>query len=538
VLFFFHRGRLGFHVTKDRLADVLARQTRSAHFVVYTDPRAGDTPEDLALVTRDLEFRYQQLARILGAEPAGPITVYLFPSSAAKKNLVGAGGTLYAKPWKREVFLQADRFPSRRLRHELAHVFAGAFGDPVFGIALAWRLPWPRLASGLVEGLAEAADYGDPDGHSTVHQQARAMMAANLAPPLDKVVGAGFTAVAGPRAYTLAGSFCHFLLQSRGAERLRALYRSGGDFRTVYGMDLPALERAWRAFLEGQPVEEREQARARERFRRPAIFKKVCARELGARVQAARELLGSLPERAVAMLDSVCRDDPHEPTHRLELADAHVAAGHWDKALALAASVEGDESMTFPLRARAANLAATLHFHAHRFKEASAAVERALAFATDDGEQRTGLARLRALRDAEARRTLGRVLFGDSPTRSLDGGLVVYLVEAFARQFADEALGPYLLGRQLSWRDPGLALEPLEQACPLAGGTPKTVPLDPLYLRECHRLVGEAAFRARALAHSRAAFERMRVDASNEAERLRAADFLERIAWEEAAPRR
>src|SRR5206468_7774888 len=116
---------------------------------------------DLALEAEDLEFRYAQLARTLGAEPSGPITVWEFPSAEEKKALVGAGNTLYARPWTREIFLQTERFPSGRLRHEMAHVFASAFGDRLFGLSLAWRfrgpLPVPFLAMGLVEGLAEAA---------------------------------------------------------------------------------------------------------------------------------------------------------------------------------------------------------------------------------------------------------------------------------------------------------------------------------------------------------------------------------------------
>jgi hypothetical protein len=536
VALFAARGPLRFHLTRGGLRAELRRETRSPHFVAHSDPRGDGTAEDRALVMRDLEFRYQQLERVLGAAPAGPVDVYVFPSSASKKELVGAAGTLYAKPWTREIFVQVDRFPARRLRHELAHVFAGAFGDRVFGVSLAWRLPVPRLASGLVEGLAEAADYGDPDGRSTVHQEARGMMAAGLAPPLAKVVGAGFTTLAGARAYTIAGSFTHYLLRTYGAERLRAAYRSGGDFQTVYGKSLAALEAGWRAFLETQPLDEQEKARAQERFRHPAIFQKVCARDLAARVQAAREVIYAVPEEAIALLDTVCSDDPGEPTYRLDLAEAQLSAGNPDKALALDAAVEMDHDLTRPVRARAANHAAGIHYHARRFEEATRATERALALATEDGEQRSGLARLRGLRDPEARATLGRVLFGESPTRSVEAGLVMFLVESFARRFPDEALGPYLLGRQLSFRDPRLALAPLEEACPLAGTPPRAVPLAPLFLRECHRLVGETAFRAGDLARSRLALERARADAATEAERLRADDFLERLVWEEKNP--
>ena len=137
------------------------------------DVAQGYTQAELGLLLEDLEFRHDQLARILGVEPKQPITVYQFPSAEAKKELVGAGNTLYAKPWTREIFVQGERFPSARLRHEMAHVFAGEFGDPLFGIALSWRwrgpIPVPVLASGLIEGIAEAADASDPDEIGRAH---------------------------------------------------------------------------------------------------------------------------------------------------------------------------------------------------------------------------------------------------------------------------------------------------------------------------------------------------------------------------------
>ena len=76
-----------------------------------------------------------------------------------------------------------------------------------------------------------------------------------------------------------------------------------------------------------------ERARAGERFRRPAIFQKVCARELAARVAEARGKTYSSPERAVELLESACQDDPGEPTFRLDLAETLPVAGHSDEAL-------------------------------------------------------------------------------------------------------------------------------------------------------------------------------------------------------------
>ena len=548
---FAQRDTRGFFLDEQALQKILRRETRSAHFVVHSDPTGDGTPDERALLMRDLEFRFAQLQKILGVAPAGPVSVYLFPSAEAKKTWVGAGGTLYAKPWKRQIFVQLDRFPARRLRHELAHVFAGAFGDPVFGISLAWRLPFPRLASGLVEGAAEAADFGDPDGRSTVHQEARGMITAGLAPSLEKVVGAGFTTVAGARAYTLAGSFSHFLLSGHGAEKFRAIYRSGGDWQGVYGRSLASLEADWRRFLETQPLDDRERARARERFRRGAIFARVCARDLAARLGDARQRIYSLPEEAVALLRSVCADDPHEPSHRLDLGEALSAMGAPEQALAEVRAVAADPHITTPIQARAASLEASIHYHQGRFGDARAATERALQAATEDGEQRTGMARLRALTDEKARGTLGRVLFGESPTRGVDPGLTVYLIGRFAGFFPEEALGPYLLGRQLAHRDARLALAPLASACPIGPTAAKgnafnevptaapTRPLPPVFLEECRRLTAETAFRAGDLTASRLAWRRVREEARTQADRLRAEDFLERIDWEEkraAAP--
>jgi len=534
VLWFGFRAELGFHLTKDDLVRVLSRRTHSEHFVMWSDP-TGDTPAEIALVHRDLEFRYHQLRAILGSEPRAPITVYRFSSAQEKKNLVGAGATLFAKPWLREIYVQAEHFPASRLRHELAHVFAGAFGDSLFGVSLAWRwwgpLPVPRLATGLIEGVAEAADFSDPDGRVTLHQQARAMIALGQAPSLARVMGAGFSAESGVRAYVLTGSFCRFLLDSFGADKLRAVYRWAGDFAAVYGLSLAELEKSWRAFLDTQPLDALDEARAKERFRKPAIFRKVCARELAERVAEARERIGSMPDAAASLLDSVCRDDPDEPAYRLDRAEALAAAGATDKALALARPMLDDESLTWPVRGRAANLIGTIEFHAGHFAEAAAAAERSLALATDENELRMAWAKRRALADEGARRTLGRSLFGDGLARSTDPALVVFLVDEFARLHPDEALGSYLVGRQLAGRDPRLALTPLAQACPL-DGSGMSVALEPAFLKECRQLYGESAFLAGDLSLARHIYALLRDHATLEADRLRAIDFLERIDWQ------
>ena len=189
IALFASGGRLGFHVQRSDLARALPGERHTAHFVLHYDPAEGYAPIDLALMLEDLEFRYEQLHQRLGAEPRGPITVWEFPNAESKKALVGAGGTLFARPWTREIFVHGDRFPSRPLRHEMAHVFAGAFGDPLFGVSLAWRwhgpLPLPTLATRPDRGYCRGGRRRRRRRQSTIHQEAAAMIAAGRAPPLE-----------------------------------------------------------------------------------------------------------------------------------------------------------------------------------------------------------------------------------------------------------------------------------------------------------------------------------------------------------------
>ena len=528
-------GRLGFHIGSADLARELDRTAATDHFVVHY-AAGSKTRTDLALEIEDLEFRYDQLRQTLGVEPKPPITVWDFPSPEVKKALVGAEHTLYAKPWTREIFVQGEGFPSTRLRHEMAHVFAAAFGDPFFGVSLAWRwapLPHPVLAVGMIEGLAEAADADAPDGDATIHQEAAAMQVAGLAPPLANVVGAGFSAVAGARAYTMAGSFAAFLLATRGADKLRELYRSAGNFTDVYRVPLRDLERDWRQFLAKQPLTTGQKAHATEAFRRPAIFTRVCARELGARVAAARSGAATDPARAVTLLRATCADDPEEPLYRLALARAALAAGLESAARDELARLALDGTLTIPLRAEAESLSAAIDFYARDFANAESHQRAALELAATEADRRLAYAKLRGLSGPTARATLGRALFGDDPT-DLDDDRVLpfYLFTEYARLTPGDRLGPYLVGRQLLSRDPAHALPALARACgdDQAGATPGQGALPPEFERECRRMIADAAYRMGDFARARAALARLSVDAT-EADRLRALDMRARVDW-------
>ncbi|HMF44568.1 MAG TPA: hypothetical protein VKQ32_28030, partial [Polyangia bacterium] len=364
---------------------------------------------------------------------------------------------------------------------------------------------------------------------ATIHEQARAMIEAGLAPPLSAVVGAGFSTLAGHRAYTLAGSFASFLLATRGADKLRALYRSAGNFADVYRVPLADLEAEWRQFLAKQPLTTRDRAHASEEFRRPAIFKRICARELAARLVEARAIERDQPARAVGILEATCHDDPAEPTYRLALAEALALDGERERALVLLGRLEVDADITVPMRAQAAALAAEIHFSVRDYVRAEDEVRRAVELASSETERRQALARLRALASPTARGTLGRALFGDELlAANADPVLTFFLMTEYARLVPADPLGPYLIGRQLLARDPARALPHLVQVCPPDDSRPT---LPPEFLRECRRMIVEAAYRVGDFPRARIAVDRLAADAAGEADRLRALDLRARVDW-------
>src|SRR5206468_12679247 len=108
------------------------------HFsIIYG--RGSATEREIDLLARDHELRYAQLARSIGVEPAGGhVTAFIFPSQLEKKKWMGAGRTFIAKPWRRDIYVQHEPFPHPVIKHELAHVFAGAFGDPLLHVSMRW----------------------------------------------------------------------------------------------------------------------------------------------------------------------------------------------------------------------------------------------------------------------------------------------------------------------------------------------------------------------------------------------------------------
>jgi hypothetical protein len=317
-------GALGYAVDREDIAAALGGTVRTKHFVIHYDAAAPAIVADLALIAADHEFRLAQVCQTIGVDPAaiGTIRSFYFATADAKARWMGARHVEMAKPWLRQIYLTHEGFPHPSLRHELAHVVAGTFGDPWFGVAARRVVGLPLLVNpGLIEGLAVALDWPGGSRSMTPHQSMRAMELLGYAPSADDVFSVRFMTLSSARGYTAAGSFLRFLLDTYGPAPVRAVYRSGGDFAAAFGKSRSALVAEWRAMLATVEVPAAELELARERFRRGGVFARPCPHAIARREAEAMARLarGDRPG-AIRLLRQVCRDAPEEPTYALTLA--------------------------------------------------------------------------------------------------------------------------------------------------------------------------------------------------------------------------
>lgn len=465
-----HGTDLGLRMTDEALLARLGGVRDTEHFqLVY--PR-GLPREKVERYARDIEFRYAQLSRFLGAAPEGRLRVWLYRTDEEKQALVGAGRTQFAKPWRLEVHVNGRDFPHSVLKHELAHVMAAPWGSAPFRVTTRLGV-WPLM--GVIEGMAVGAD-NPVQGDLTLHQWAAGMRRQKLAPDIRKLVGPeGFYQSAPARAYTLVGSFLRHLADTHGPEKLRALY-AHADFQAAYGRPLDALATEWETYLDSLPLDEATVSRAFQRFRTGSLFSRACAREVALLQEEARDFLASEPQQALELYQRAARLQPQEPSFQLGQAAALDRLDKPDEASkvlgALAAQVKGQPSLE-------ADVALALSDSASKRgdkEQARAFLEQVLALAPSPEVTRTAQVKLSAL-DSEARAPAIHAYF-----RETQEELRLLRLERALEGTPKDPYLHYLLGRRLLQVDaPAEALPHLSRA--LEGELPEALRREALRLR-------------------------------------------------------
>jgi tetratricopeptide (TPR) repeat protein len=278
ALVFAYRGELGFESPAAYVQVALGAMYETPHFMIYYSPQSF-SPAEIKRAGDEHEFRLRQVMTAFHLPSQGTIRSYVYPSTAIKRRLMGAGGTNIAKPWSGEIHLTTQSMDAT-LKHELVHVVAAPFGVPVIRAA---RLP------GLVEGLAMAVEWDW--GNRTLHEYAAGMRRNGLPTDVRGLMSyAGFASRGSSSGYVLAGSFCRYLIDTYGIGPMTRVYRSA-DFPAAYGRSVDDLEAGWLKLLDTISVPPTDADAIDALFRRPPIFQKVCARVAGARLAGAQALL-------------------------------------------------------------------------------------------------------------------------------------------------------------------------------------------------------------------------------------------------------
>jgi tetratricopeptide (TPR) repeat protein len=529
VLFLFLvSGRLGFSMDLDDIARELGGRATSPHFVLhYTKGKLSSRKAVRALL--DAEFRYAQLKRFFGAGPKGRIRILLFKSSMQKRRLMGAMQVEMAKPWRREIYIQSQGFPHPVLKHEMAHVFASAFGDRIFGVSFRWNfwkgfVPVPTFNPGLIEGAAVAADWSRR--FLTPHQASRAMLELDLAPSMEDVMGYSFFATAAVRSYTMAGSFCRFLVERYGAKRFRRLYRSGGDFAAVYGVPLHKLSDRWKKFVRSVPLTKAEKAVAKKRLSRRSVFQRVCIHEI-ASLQYQAFL--KPPRKAAPIYRRICRLDPADPDHLYDELDTLVDLRRTGEAWRIAGRIFQHPQTTKPLKALTLRLLGNLEWSRGNLARARVLYRKAARYPTRDWLKRDLAARLEVLSDPEFERALKPLFFFDAQ-KDEDADRAakrIARLKALTRSRPRWGLSYYLVGSVLLNRG-----DHKDAARILLKSLKRDLP-HPLMRREAIRRAGKALFLAGRHRQAAEVFKRLDRPGMRTTIRLYANDWMERCRWQE-----
>jgi len=413
--------------------------------------------------------------QLLGLSSAEPVTVFFFRNRKEKKDLIGVGRTLIAKPWRGEIYLQMSSWPHPVLGHEIAHVVLAAAGRGPFAVAATFGglIPNPGLVEGAAVALAwDLRDDLDPD------QWARILMDRSELPAASELTSIRFTSLPARSAYMAAGSMIRFLIATRGIDAFGGVYHSGAIDR------LDELEAQWHAHLRTVPVTPNERGIAEAELARPSIFAAVCPHELAKlRADLSGDEAAQDDVRTIATCRAILDIDEHEAEAHAALVGALARSGDEAGALAeldvLAAAMNGPK----PIVADALEQYADASWALGKHEEAANRYAEILAIARTDGAARQTEVKKLALEASPEEQTLiYEMLLGRSSSP-----VVVHLAHSLAA-LRHDGLGQYLEARQLIGQNGfALALPLLQEAKRL--GQP-TLRLE----RELDRLMGIAFF--------------------------------------------
>jgi hypothetical protein len=220
----------------------------SPHFLYRLQQGASVSGEEVEENLEILEAQFSRLSGLLHVEPRALIRCYHYKNRSEMSRAMGAIGSEGARALRNgdtgEIHFYRES--DTTLRHELVHIFGYEISD--------------RLTPGLLaEGLAVC--YEEAGTQTALHIRTLGMMRAGTIKPLGAIL-TQYSLYGDTNAYTQAGSFVKYLIDTYGIDAFLELYRatSAGQLHTdqhifitvkkIYGKSFSEMEEEWLAFLD------------------------------------------------------------------------------------------------------------------------------------------------------------------------------------------------------------------------------------------------------------------------------------------------
>lgn len=436
-------SELGHHQSAESIAKKLGGKTEGERCVVL-HPR-GMRADEVGRFVRDCDAHVRKLERWFEAEGPKRITAYLFADVRQKAALMGAAETQIAKPWRKEVYVQASAYPHPAIGHELAHVIAGTFASGPLRTAgdLGGLVPNP----GLVEGVAVAA--APREGDLSPMEWAKAMKGLGILPKLDSLFALGFLGANSGVAYTVSGAFVEYIKSSFGVAAVRDWY-GGRSLPAITGATWPELEARFHAELDALPIADAALAQAKARFDRPGIFGRRCPHVVDACRRKAEALKDAGDEEGVLEQYAIIAAlDPNDPMSRIQVARSKIRKGEVEIGIEALRAVAADESAPRHVRDRALEDLADLELGMRKKVAPAMDVYREIMTRiVDEDTLRTLEVKAYSVDRPMAREAIFYFLVGE-PERGPDRVRAAELFGAWSRDAPDDGMPDYLMGRQL-----------------------------------------------------------------------------------------
>ena len=428
---------LGIRSSKSKIIEALGKVESSEHckavFPRETSPALVDR------LMQDCDFYVDQTAKALGIDSPTKINAYFFRNANEKQALMGAGRTMIAKPWRREVYVQMSSWPHSVFRHEIVHAVAADISRGPFKISSTRDGLWPN--QGLIEGLAVAL-ASDIRDELTADQWSKAMLDRNQLPRAKELMGVRFSRLPARKAYAAAGSLLGYAFKTKGAASVVRMYKNGKVD------DLSSLETGWHAFLKQNVVlDDNEDGVAERGLTSRSIFSRVCPHKI-ARLHKdlAADRTARDTERALQSCSEILSIDENDLNARVFKVRLLAKEARYN-----AAQNEIDdliEKRKAPNSAIASALdgLADGHWKKGNIETAKGLFEELLTKPQTDGEARNREVKLLALSAKPKQEQLLKSLFVGE---TFDDALLMHVARELDRSRKD-GLGAYLEARLLS----------------------------------------------------------------------------------------